>query len=156
QMLTRQRSTVKPLRTSQPQGASFQVRGHEVRWQNWRFRFGMHPRSGLVLYTVGYEDRGKVRSVLYRASVSEMVVPYGDPGWYFVNALDAGEYGLGTYGRSSLTPQTDAPENATFFSAVTHDQAGAAVVVPRAVALYERDGGLLWRHGGESRRARQL
>ena len=32
-----------------------------------------------MLYTVGYEDRGKLRSILYRGSLSEMVVPYGDP-----------------------------------------------------------------------------
>ena len=32
----------------------------EVRWQKWRFRYALHPREGLVLYTVGYEDGGKV------------------------------------------------------------------------------------------------
>lgn len=72
------RRDVAPLRITQPRGASFHVRGHEVRWQKWRFRFALHPREGLVLYTVGYEDEGRVRSILYRASISEMVVPYGD------------------------------------------------------------------------------
>ena len=40
---------------------------------------------------------GSVRSVLYRGSLSEMVVPYGDPsgGWFFRNSFDAGELGLG-------------------------------------------------------------
>lgn len=33
------------------------------------------PYEGLVLHTVGYEDRGRVRPILHRASVSEMVVP---------------------------------------------------------------------------------
>jgi primary-amine oxidase len=37
-----------------------------------------------------------------------------------------------------------------------YDEEGKIVVVPRAVALYERDGGVLWRHGDESRRAREL
>src|SRR5207253_1791242 len=54
------RKPPKPLRIVQPQGASFEVQGHEVRWQNWRFRFALHPREGLVLYTVGYEDQGKL------------------------------------------------------------------------------------------------
>src|SRR3712207_8459874 len=55
------------------------------------FRSGFTPREGLVLYTVGYEDGGKVRPVLYRASLSEMVVPYGDPrpGQWRKNAFDA-------------------------------------------------------------------
>ena len=63
-----------------PQDARFQVHGNEVRWNHWRFRFRVHPRVGLILYAVGYEDEGKVRSILYRANLSEMVVPYGDPG----------------------------------------------------------------------------
>ena len=45
----------------------------------------------------GYEDGGRVRPVMYRGSLSEMVVPYGDPsgGWFFRNSFDAGELGLG-------------------------------------------------------------
>src|SRR5262249_19712272 len=78
----------------------FQVHGHEVRWQHWRFRFGIHPRVGLVLHTVGYEDQGKVRPVLYRACLSEMVVPYGDPHWTRWCPFDGGEYGLGVYAKA--------------------------------------------------------
>ena len=54
----------------------------------------MHPREGVVLYRVGYEDDGKLRSILYRASLSEMVVPYGDPApsWFFRGVFDEGEY----------------------------------------------------------------
>src|SRR5262249_20671170 len=81
----RQRTAPQLLSISQLDGVSFTVRDSEVHWQNWRFRFGMHPREGLVLHTVGYEDQGKVRSLLYRAGLSEMVVPYGDPdaAWFF-------------------------------------------------------------------------
>jgi len=43
------RAAPKPLEISQPQGASFETRGHEVSWQNWRFRYALHPREGLVL-----------------------------------------------------------------------------------------------------------
>lgn len=92
-----QRVAPKPLRHVQPLGPSFTLRGHEVRWQKWRFRVSVHPREGLVIHTVGYEDGGRVRSVLYRASLSEMVVPYADPSaaWQFRNAFDEGEYGIG-------------------------------------------------------------
>jgi len=157
----RQRPAPQPLSISQPQGASFAVQGSEVHWQNWRFRFGMHPREGLVLYTVGYEDQGKVRSILYRAGLSEMIVPYGDAdaAWFFRNAFDEGEDGIGRFA-NSLEPLTDCPNNATFFNAVFPGDNGAPTETPRAVALYERDGGLLWKHsfdeGNESRRARQL
>ena len=74
-----------------------------MRWQKWRFRYALHPREGLVLYTVGYEDGGKVRPVMYRGSLSEMVVPYGDPtaGWFFRNSFDVGELGLGVDGQSA-------------------------------------------------------
>ena len=50
-----------------------------------------------MLHTVGYKDGGKVRPILYRASLSEMIVPYGDPtdGHFRKNAFDVGEYGIG-------------------------------------------------------------
>lgn len=158
------RERPKPLQIVQPQGHSFEVQGNEVRWQNWRFRFAMHQREGLVLYTVSYEDQGKLRSVLYRASLSEMVVPYGDPGpaWFFRNAFDQGEYNAGQYA-NSLEPLTDCPANAAFFDAVFSDDKGVPFEIPRSVALFERDGGILWKHydivgskQNEARRARQL
>jgi primary-amine oxidase len=158
-----QRAAPKPLLQQQPQGASFTVSGQEVRWQKWRFRFSVHPREGLVLHTVGYEDGGRVRPILYRASISEMLVPYADPAtnWSFRNAFDEGEYGLGRL-TDSLEIGTDAPRHARFFDAVFADDLGKPTVVPRAVALYERDGGLLWKHfeyysgSNDSRRGREL
>ncbi len=155
------REILKPLEIRQPDGPNFEIEGNEVKWQNWDFRFAMHPREGLVLYTVGYQDHGKLRSILYRASLSEMIVPYGDPDsdWSFRNPFDEGEYGLGHF-VNSLVPRSDAPENATFFAAILNDAKGEAVEIPRAIAIYEKDGGLLWRHWDydttESRRARDL
>src|SRR4051794_19796791 len=75
---TGRREKPKPLVITQPDGVSFTIDGQEVRWQKWRFRYTMHPREGLVLHTVSYEDDGRLRSILYRGSLSEMVVPYGD------------------------------------------------------------------------------
>lgn len=157
------RDALKPLQITQPDGPNFNLQGNEVSWQNWRFRFAVNGREGLVLYTVGYEDRGKLRSILYRGSLSEMVVPYGDPSdaWYFRNAFDEGEDSMGRYA-NSLEPGSDAPGNATLIDATLADEAGIPFTVPRAVAIYERDGGLLWKHfdrdndRNASRRSREL
>ena len=83
--LGKPRGGINPLKTTQPNGASFKVNGQEIKWQNWRFRFMMHPREGLVLYRVEYNDKGKWRSVIYRASLAEMMVPYGhvNPHWTY-------------------------------------------------------------------------
>jgi primary-amine oxidase len=160
---TGRREAPKTLALTQPDGASFQINGQEVRWQKWHFRYTMHPREGLVLHTVGYEDGGRVRPILYRASLSEMVVPYGDTdeNWRWRSAFDVGEYSVGRLA-SPMEPKTDAPENATLIDATFAGDDGQPYVLERAVSIYERDGGLLWKHfetysgQNESRRARQL
>jgi len=146
-----------PLHITQPAGPGFRIENGEVRWQKWRFRYALDPREGLVLYTVGFEDDGRVRSILYRASLSEMVVPYGDPtaAWFFRNSFDAGELGLGS-NASPLRPGADCPENCTVLDAVVADEAGAPQTIRGAVALYERDSGIAWKHGENTRRARDL
>ena len=157
------RAAPKPLTTAQPDGPSFTISGQEIRWQKWRFRYTMHPREGLVLHTVGYEDAGRLRPILYRASLSEMAVPYGDPdrNWRWRSAFDVGEYGMGRLA-SSIEPDTDAPPQATLIDVTFAGDDGRSYVLPRAVGIYERDGGLLWKHydsyskTNASRRARQL
>jgi primary-amine oxidase len=158
------RAALKPLLPEQPAGPSFVVEGNEVRWDRWRFRYAVRPREGLVLYTVRWTDAGRERPVLHRASLSEAVVPYGDPGpaWFFRNAFDVGEYGLGAGNTSLLDALVDAPANAVFLPAVYADEVGEPVEVPRAAALYERDGGVLWKHASvlaeenDARRGREL
>jgi primary-amine oxidase len=117
----------------------------------------MRSREGLVIYGVGFDDGTHVRSVLYRASLSEIVVPYGDPGaaWYFRNAFDVGELGIGSTA-ASLRPGADVPDGATFIDAVVADNRGQPRRIPRAIAVFERDAGLAWKHGNNSRRAREL
>jgi len=151
------RAAPAPLQITQPSGPGFQIDDGEVRWQKWRFRYALHPREGLVLYRVGYEDGGPVRPVMYRGSLSEMVVPYGDPGkaWFFRNSFDAGELGLGVMA-SSLRPGLDCPQNCSVFDAVMASESGEPRTIPRAVALYERDEGIAWKHGDNARRAREL
>ena len=141
------REAPKALTIAQPDGASFTVSGQEIRWQKWRFRYTMHPREGLVLHTIGYEDEGRVRPIMYRASISEMAVPYGDPdrNWRWRSAFDVGEYGMGRLA-SPIEANTDAPSNARLIDVTFAGDDGRAYVLPRAVGIYERDGGMLWKH----------
>lgn len=157
------RPAPKPLQIVQPQGIGFAMSGHEVSWEGWRFHFGLDPREGLVLHRVRYVDGGRERSVLYRASLSEMVVPYGDgdPNWAWRSAFDVGEYGIGRLA-APIARGIDAPENAAYVSFPVATDAGEVQTLRDAVAIFERDGGLLWKHYdidrdyNESRRARQL
>ncbi|HVW95333.1 MAG TPA: hypothetical protein VHA56_05165 [Mucilaginibacter sp.] len=147
-----------PLIITQPEGHTFQVSGHQVTWQNWKFRYGIDNREGLVLYDVKFNDKGRERSVMYRASMPEMVVPYGSPDLFQAsyNFFDAGEYRLGQGVAQSLTPGADAPENAEYMPAVLHRENGTPFQIDRAVAIYEEYGGTLWRHSTTSRRATNL
>ena len=157
------RPALKPLRILQPMGVDFEINGREVRWQRWRFRFSMHPREGLVLHTIGYADGANIRPILHRAAFSEMVVPYGDPreGWAWRSAFDVGEYGLGRLA-SPLERGVDVPDNAWLFDETMADDFGKPFVSEGVIAVYERDGGLLWKHytveteTNESRRGREL
>lgn len=157
------RPAPKPLQIVQPQGAGFSMNGGDVEFENWRFHVGLDPREGLVLHRVRWVDGGKERSVLYRASLSEMVVPYGDadPNWAWRSAFDVGEYGIGRLA-SPIERNVDAPENALLIDFPVANDAGGVQNLRDAVAIFERDGGLLWKHYdidrdyNESRRGRQL
>ncbi len=140
----------------QADGPSFTLSGSRITWQNWTVNFGVSPRRGLELYDMAYHDNGRPRSVLYRASIAEMVTPYGDPGWQTWYPSDEGDVSLSNYSLRPAVEGEDTPPNALFRSAWIHDHLGRPIEVPRAVALYERDGGVLWRHFGESRRSREL
>ena len=85
--------------------------------------------KGLVLHQVGYnDDDGRLRPILHRASISEMVVPYGDPdpvhGWK--NAFDAGEWGLGRM-TQSLHARLRLPRRDPLLRRDARDRAGQAV-----------------------------
>ena len=158
------REDLRPLEITQPDGASFSVDGHEVRWQRWRMRVSLHPREGLVLHQVGYEDGGEVRPICHRMGLSEMVVPYGDtsPGQYFKNAFDSGEIGLGRL-TNALTLGCDCLGEIVYLDGVVANDAGEAQTLPNAVCLHEEDYNILWKHvdmhndnHAEVRRSRRL
>ena len=157
------RTDVKPLNIVQPEGPSFKVEGYEVSWQKWNFRVGFTGREGLVLHTISYEDQGRKRPIIYRASLGDMVVPYGDPRPqnFRRNAFDAGEYGVGNLA-NSLTLGCDCLGEIYYFDAVLNNSRGEVVNIPNAVCLHEEDFGILWKHvdwrtgQAEVRRSRRL
>lgn len=161
-LVPNQRTDIKPLEIHQPEGPSFEVEGHLIHWQKWEIRFGFTHREGLVLYNVGYRDKGRLRSILNRASLSEMVVPYGDPSPMHnrKNAFDAGEYGLGMC-TNSLELGCDCLGEIRYFDGVLAGPEGEPYTIKNAICLHEEDYGILWKHadravGSEVRRSRRL
>lgn len=151
--VARFRDDLKTLDIVQPDGSSFEVEGNEVRWQKWRFRVSMHPTDGLTLHTVTYRDgpagEGEERSVLYRAALGEMVVPYGStsPQHRWKNAFDSGELGLGRYPLlNSLELGCDCLGVIHYFDSPQVTDAGDAQLVKNAVCLHEEDFSILWKH----------
>ncbi|HVA32917.1 MAG TPA: hypothetical protein VNG31_02140 [Candidatus Baltobacteraceae bacterium] len=121
--------------------------GNHVRWQGWDFRYSFNQREGLVMHQIGFEDDGRVRSICYRAAVSEMLVPYSDPApeWVWREFFDAGEYGLGAVA-VSLRAGKELPNNALVLDAVLPGTALQAQVDPNRVFFYERENGALFAH----------
>jgi primary-amine oxidase len=115
------------------------------------------------LHTIGYEDDERLRPIIYRLSLSEMVVPYGDPdvNWRWRAAFDVGEYSVGKLA-SPLELGTDTPENARLIPVTFAGENGDPLPAKNLVGIYERDGGILWKHydsnseQNETRRARDL
>ncbi len=157
------RTDLKTLDISQPEGVSFTVEGNLIEWQRWSLRVSMDPYEGLVLHTIGYTDGGRLRPILHRASISEMVVPYGHPSpmHNWKNAFDAGEWGLGRMA-NSLTMGCDCLGEIHYFDAVLAKETGDPYVVANAICLHEEDYGILWKHVDlhagttEVRRSRRL
>lgn len=189
------------LEITQPDGPGFTVDGWNVRWANWDLRVGFNPREGLTLHDLAFTDFdrssggspggvgvgvGARRPVVHRASVSEMIVPYGspfDPSWRKC-AFDAGEDGLGVNansltrgggggggggegGAASSTAATtiagcDCLGHIYYWDAHMVGSGGGVETVPNAICMHEEDDGLLWKHtdwrSGEavSRRSRRL
>ncbi|TXN30405.1 primary-amine oxidase [Lacisediminihabitans profunda] len=154
---------VSALDIVQPNGPGFEIDGHRVSWQNWTFRIGFTHREGLVLHDIAYTDAGKTRSVLRRASINEMYVPYldPDPTAYRKNFFDWGEYGAGPL-TSSLELGCDCLGEIRYFDAHALNGDGEVFTIKNAICLHEEDDSVLWRHvngrtrNSEVRRSRKL
>jgi len=141
------RDDIQPIEITQPDGPSFTVHGNQVSWQKWQLRIGFTPREGLVLHQVGYDDHGTLRPIIYRASLAEMYVPYGDPAptHRFKNVFDQGEYGVGWLA-NPLTLGCDCVGHIHYFDGVVNDQDGAPITIPNAICMHEEDAGIAWKH----------
>ena len=164
-LVAHHRNDLKPLEIIQPEGPSFEVEGNLIRWQKWQFRFSVQPVEGLVLHNICYDDDGRLRPILYRAAVSDMVVPYGDPSpmHAWKHALDASEALLGHLA-NSLSLGCDCLGEIRYFDATLLDHDGRPRTIANAVCLHEEDYGILWKHTNtltkdpkpEVRRSRRL
>lgn len=162
--LTHPRTDIKPLVIAQPDGPSFTLEGNHIAWQNWDFVIGFNAREGLTIHHVRYADKGRKRPVLYRGSLTEMVVPYGDPRPTQVrkNAFDVGEYGMGMCA-NSLRMGCDCIGYIQYLDAHLCDSRGREFTIPNAICVHEEDYGILWKHtdrrlpnAPEVRRSRRL
>jgi len=139
-----------PISIEQPQGPSFKIDGHQVKWGSWEFHVKPDPRAGMIISvaTVKDPETGKMRRVLYKGFTSELFVPYMDTseGWYFKTYLDAGEYGIGLTAMS-LDPLNDCPRNAYYMDGVFATADGTPYVRSNMVCIFERYAGeIAWRH----------
>ncbi len=154
------RTVPSPILVDQPLGPGFAVDGHVVEWQNWRFHFRLDQRVGTVISTVTYRDAGSEtagesqRSVLYQGHLSEVFVPYMDPGfaWHGRNFIDAGEFsGTGLF--QPLVAGSDCPDHAVYFDTLQVLPNGRPSTVSDVVCLFEREAGEpSWRHAEDSLR----
>ena len=157
------RTDLKPIEITQPEGPSFRLEDNLLTWASWRFRFTFDVREGLVLHQIGWQDGDRVRPIVHRASIPEMVVPYGDPApsRYWINYFDQGEYMFGRY-TNSLELGCDCLGEITYVDAVISDESGHPRTIRNAICIHEEDYGVLWKHTdlfngmAETRRQRRL
>jgi primary-amine oxidase len=158
------RQGIKPLAIEQPEGPSFILTGNRLSWQNWSLVVGFNAREGLTIHDVRYNDRGRLRPILFRGSLTEMVVPYGDPRPTQArkNAFDVGEYGMGMCA-NSLQLGCDCLGYIAYLDAHLSDSRGNPLTIPNAICIHEEDCGILWKHtdrrlpdAPEVRRSRRL
>ncbi|WP_037080446.1 primary-amine oxidase [Pseudonocardia spinosispora] len=154
-----QRTGLKPIEITQPEGPSFTVEDNRIRWQNWDLRIGFNEREGLTLHQLSYDDR----PIMYRASIAEMVVPYAEPTpvRFWQNYFDCGEYMFARYA-NSLELGCDCLGEIHYLDAVIADDLGTPKTIRNAICLHEEDYGILWKHSdmftgsAETRRQRRM
>ncbi len=108
------------------------------------------------------QPRRAGRPVIYRASIPEMVVPYGDPRFRYWQAyFDTGEYLVGKWA-NSLELGCDCLGEIAYLDATVTDDTGQPRTIPNAICIHEEDFGILWKHtdifngSAQSRRQRRL
>jgi len=143
------RETQKPIVITQPEGPSFSVEnGNHVEWERWSLDVGFDMRDGLVLHNISFDDPNKGRRrILNRASIAEMVVPYGDPNpvrsWQ--NYFDTGEYLIGQCA-NSLELGCDCLGEITYLSPTIADNDGNPRTIKNGICMHEEDWSILSKH----------
>ena len=159
QFQPRIRDHLKPINVAQPDGVSFSLTGRQISWHDWSLVIGFNARESLTLHDIRFADR----PVVYRASVAEMVVPYGSPrnGHFRKSVFDVGEYGIGKL-VNSLELGCDCLGAIQYLDVDLNDMHGNIFHIPKAICIHEEDQGILWKHTDfrtervEVRRARRL
>jgi primary-amine oxidase len=82
-----------------------------------------------------------------RASISELVIPYGDPAptVHFKGAFDTGEYGMGPL-TNALSLGCDCLGEIQYLDVIATTLEGASVVIPNGICIHEEDENILWKH----------
>lgn len=153
------RTGLKPINVVQPEGVSFTLNGSRLVWDKWSLVVGFNAREGLTLHDISYDGR----PIVHRASLVEMVVPYGSPdnGHFRKNVFDIGEYGIGKLA-NSLKLGCDCLGAIEYLDAHLNTMTGEVMTIEKAICIHEEDSGLLWKHWdfrtnrAEVRRARKL
>ncbi len=156
---TKVREDLRPINVVQPEGVSFTVDGHRLKWHDWELQIGFNAREGLTLHDISISGR----PVLYRASIAEMMVPYGSPDGRHPrkNVFDVGEYGIGRL-VNSLELGCDCLGVIQYLDATLNGRDGEVETIKNAICLHEEDMGIMWKHYDfrsdrtETRRARRM
>lgn len=137
------RDDLKPIDVVQPEGVSFEMRGNRISWHDFDMVIGFNARESLTLHDITYAGR----PLFYRASISEMAVPYGSPIKRHArkNVFDIGEYGLGKLA-NQLTLGCDCLGAIQYLDAWISDIHGNPQKIENAICIHEEDYGILWKH----------
>ncbi len=153
------RQDLKAIDVRQPEGVSFKIDGRTITWADWSMVIGFNAREAITLHDIRFDGR----PVCYRASLAEMVVPYGspDPAHARKNVFDIGEYGLGKLA-NSLTLGCDCLGAIQYLDCWITGIDGDPMCIENGICIHEEDYGILWKHWDfrtdrtEVRRARRL
>eukprot|EP01052_Picozoa_sp_SAG31_P019606 SAG31_NODE_1437_length_8339_cov_26.148058_4_plen_275_part_00 len=117
----------------------------------WDIVIGFNAREGLTLHQIGYTEPGTThrRPICFRASIAEMVVPYGSPnrGLWRKSVFDTGEAGFGK-SVNELELGCDCLGNIKYLDAYMNDDSGKLEHKRNAICIHEEDDGVLWKHKG--------
>lgn len=153
------RPRLKPINITQPEGVNFTLDGRKLTWDKWSVVVGFNARESLTLHDIRYDGR----PVVHRASLVEMVVPYGSPdnGHFRKHVFDIGEYGIGKLA-NSLKLGCDCLGVIQYLDVHMNTMDGDLLTIEKAICIHEEDSGLLWKHWdfrtdrAETRRGRKL